>query len=340
MQETITVALPSKGTIAEPTYNFLAECGLKVRKLNPRQYTGTMRGLPEVKVLFQRVKDVLYKVADGTAQIGITGYDVVCEHPHDDLIVIHDRLGYGHCRLVVAVPEAWVDVEHMADLADVAADFRENKGRNLRVATTYTNLTRQFLHARTIHHFTLVKAEGAIEAAPTIGYADVVVDLTQTGTTLRENHLRPVTDGIIIESQACLIGNPPALQQNPALLKTLRTMLEYVDASLTGKGYTQVTVNIHGTDAESIAARVASHPETRGLLGPTIAPIYSANGSAANGQWHTVTITVRNAAVLEAVDYLRSIGATQMITTPVNYIFQQESPTYADLLRRLTGDPS
>ena len=336
MPAPVTFALPSKGAIAEPTYNFLEDCGLKVRKLNPRQYTGTMRGLPEVNVLFQRVKDVLYKVADGTAHLGITGFDVIQEHPHDDLIVIHDQLGYGHCQLVVAVPEGWIDVENMADLADVAADFREHKGRNLRIATTYTSLTRQFLHTSGIHHFTLVKAEGAIEAAPTIGYADIIVDLTQTGTTLRENHLRPLPDGTILESQASLIGNRRALRENQHSLQTLRTILEYIDASLSGKGFSQVTVNIQGKDAESIAAQVASNPTTRGLLGPTIAPIYSANGNAQNGQWHTVTITVKISAVLEAVDFLRSIGATQMITTPVNYIFQRESATYADLLRRLT----
>ncbi|PJF20407.1 MAG: ATP phosphoribosyltransferase, partial [Phototrophicales bacterium] len=104
-EERLTLALPSKGAIAEPTYNFLKDCGLKVSKPNPRQYVGALPAIDGVDVLFQRVKDVVYKVADGTAHIGVTGYDVVCEHPHDNLIVIHDQLGYGHCKLVVAVPE-------------------------------------------------------------------------------------------------------------------------------------------------------------------------------------------------------------------------------------------
>jgi ATP phosphoribosyltransferase len=331
---TIMLALPSKGAIAEPTLNFLKESGLKVEKPNERQYTGLLPALPQITVLFQRVKDVLYKVADGTAQLGITGYDVVREYPSDHVVVINEGLGYGHCRLVVAVPEAWVDVDSMADLVDVAQDFRERYQRNLRIATTYAGLTRQFMHAQGIRHFTLVKAEGAIEAAPTIGYADMVVDLTQTGTTLRENHLKMLGDGIIVESQACLIGNRRALHENPELLSTVHTMLEYMDAALQGKRYQNLTVNICGEDAETIARRVAANPSTRGLQGPTVAPIYSPRGER-NGQWYTVTITIRSNDLLQAVNYLRSIGATQITATPLRYVFMEDSATYMKLLERL-----
>ncbi len=299
--------------------------------------TGVMPGLPNVGVLFQRVKDVLYKVADGTVQLGITGYDVVSEYPSDNVVVIHNALGYGHCKLIVAVPEAWIDVDSISDLVDVALDFRERYQRNIRVATTYTSLTRRFLHAQGIHHFTLVKAEGAIEAAPTTGYADIVVDLTQTGTTLRENHLRPLNDGVIVEAQACLVGNRQALKENPEVLTTVQTILEYIDAAIHGKRYQQLAINICGTDAESIAHKVAQHPVTRGLQGPTIAPIYSANGDRnGNGQWYTVTITIRTSDLLPAVEYLRSIGGTQVIATPVRYVFMESSATYTKLLERLS----
>lgn len=336
MSDSITLALPSKGAIADPTISFLKDCGLRVDKPNPRQYVGQMPAIPSVNVLFQRVKDVVYKVSDGTAQLGISGLDVVRENPHEDLVVIHDGLGYGHCQLVVAVPEAWVDVESVADLVDIAQDFREQKQRNLRVATTYSRLTRQFLHANGIHHFSLVKAEGAIEAAPTIGNADMVVDLTQTGTTLRENHLKPLMDGVIIESQACLVGNRIALKENPLVLSTLRTLLEYIDAAIQGKRYQHITVNICGEDAESVAHKVSSNPITRGLQGPTIAPIYSVNGNrSANGCWYTVTITVRTSDLLKAVEFLRTIGGTQVIVSPVRYVFLEEAPTFAKLVQNL-----
>jgi len=325
MMDRVTLALPSKGAIADPTLNFLADCGLRVDKPNPRQYTGSIPSIPCVDVLFQRVTDVVYKVSDGTAQLGITGYDVVREHPHDDLIVIHPDLRYGYCKLLVAVPESWVDVETIADLAEVALDFREHKRRNLRVATTYSNLTRQYLHEQGIHHFTMLNAEGAIEVAPTIGYADVIVDLMQTGTTLRENHLKAISDGVIVESQACIVGNRQSLK-TPTVLEAARIMLEQIDAAIQGRSYSQVTVNMSGNSAESIAQRIVENPITRGLQGPTIAPIYGTDGG-----WHTVTIIVSNKNLLQAVEYLRGLGGTQSTVIPVRYVFLENSPTFEKL---------
>lgn len=329
----VTLALPSKGAIADPTLNFLRDCGLRIEKPNPRQYTGTMPAVPSVDVLFQRVTDVVYKVADGTADLGVTGLDVVHEHPHSDLVVIHPDLQYGQCKLLVAIPEAWVDVETMADLADVALDFREFKRTNLRIATTYPNKTRQFMHEQGIHHFTLVNAEGAIEAAPTIGYADIIVDLVQTGTTLRENHLKALPDGVIVESQACLIGNRRSLAERPEVLSATRALLEQIDGAIQGRDYSQVTVNIRGENAEQIARKVASSPITRGLQGPTIAPIYGNDG--ASGQWHTVTIIVPNKQLQPAIEHLRAIGGTQAIAVPVRYVFLEQSATFARLQANL-----
>jgi ATP phosphoribosyltransferase len=328
---TTTLALPSKGAIADPTLSFLRDCGLRVDKPNQRQYTGLLPAIPSITVLFQRVTDVLYKVADGTVPIGITGLDVVREHPHQDVLVIHDALGYGQCSLVVATPEAWVDVDNMVDLADVALDLREYQRRNLRVATKFPTLTRQFFHAQGLHHFTLVNAEGAIEAAPTLGYADIIVDLTQTGTTLRENHLKVLSDGVIMDSQACLIGNRRLLEA-PSILDSVRVLLEYIDGALIGRSYYQLTANIQGDDAETIAQKVLNNPITRGLQGPTIAPIYGV-GSA--GQWHTVTVIVSSKDLLPAVEYMRLIGGTQTTVTPVRYIFLEQSPTFTHLLDML-----
>jgi len=336
MTKPLTLALPSKGAIAEPTISFLRDCGLKVEKPNQRQYTGMIPAIPSLMVLFQRVTDVLYKVADGTAQIGITGYDVVAENPHSNLVVVHKELGFGHCSLVAAVPEAWVDVDGMVDLLDVVLDFREYKQRNIRIATKYPLLARQFLHEHGIHHFTLVKADGAIEAAPTLGYADLIIDLTQTGTTLRENHLKILSDGVIIESQACLVGNREALQQNQEHLNTLRILIEYIDAAQQGRGYFQLVANIRGESAVEIAQKVAANSITRGLQGPTISPVYGDGDSSGdeNG-WFTVTIIVANANLLPAMEHIRAIGGSQTIVSPVRYIFLEQSPIFQQLLKSL-----
>jgi ATP phosphoribosyltransferase len=328
----VTLALPSKGAIAEPTLDFLRDCGLKVEKPNPRQYTGVVKAIPGLNVLFQRVIDVLYKVGDGTAQLGITGLDVVREHAERDVIVIHDSLGYGHCELVVAVPESWIDVESFADLADVAMDFRLKRQQNLRIATKYPALTREYFHSHGLHHFTLVNSEGAIEAGPTIGYADAIVDLSQTGTTLRENHLKIIPDGIIVKSQACLIGNRRLLKSNREALRIVQSVVEFIDASVNGRGYYQITANICGNNPDTIAAQVSLNPVTHGLQGPTLARTY-VPGTA--DDWYALTIIIPSRDVLPAVEHIRSIGGTQTIITPVRYVFLERSQTFDRLLAEL-----
>ncbi|MBZ0306290.1 MAG: ATP phosphoribosyltransferase, partial [Anaerolineae bacterium] len=188
----------------------------------------------------------------------------------------------------------------------------------------------QFFYAQGLHHFTLVNAEGAIEAAPTLGYADIIVDLTQTGTTLRENHLKILSDGVIMNSQACLVGNQRILRENPAILENVRVLLEYIDGASSGRGYYQLTANMQGEDAETIAQKVLDNPMTRGLQGPTLAPIYGIGGS-----WYTVTITISAQDLLPAVEYIRSIGGTQTTITPVRYIFMEQSPTFTRLQEML-----
>lgn len=331
-----TIALPSKGAIAEPTSNFLKQSGLKIVKPNPRQYTGRIAEIDALQVLFQRVKDVAYKVADGTAQLGITGLDVVCENPHKDLIVIHDALGYGHCQLVVAVPEAWVDVDDMYDLAEVALDFREKKGRNIRVATTYPYLTRQFLQRNRIQHFRITKAEGAIEAAPMIGSADFVVDLTQTGTTLRENHLKQVDGGTILEAQACFIANRQALQNNPELLDIVQNLCELIDSGLNAKKYYQVVADIEANNVDDILSGLEDNLlkqriiATHRMLNPSLSA-----SSDSDQAIYTLTLTLEGRNIIEIVQHLRSIGARSIVMNPIKYLFHAESPTFKKLLETL-----
>src|SRR5947209_13017987 len=199
----LRIALPSKGW-EDDTLRFLSQCGLRVDRSNPRQYRARMRGLPSgaAEVVFQRASDIFDEVNAGTVDLGITGYDIVAEHRSEDdaVIVVHGELGFRRCALVVAVPEGWVDVTSVSDLAEVAVELRGN-GRELRVATKYPNLTRQFLYDRGITHFDLVEVSGAIEAAPALETADIICDITSSGVTLRENRLKMVSAGVVLESQ-------------------------------------------------------------------------------------------------------------------------------------------
>lgn len=334
----VTLGLPSKGALAESTLDFLKACDLKVSQPNPRQYLATLPAMPQIDVLFQRVTDIVYKVADGTVDIGITGLDVVYELVGQDaeIVVLHEDLRYGRCQLIVAVPETWLDVETMIDIADIALDFREHQHRNLRVATKFTNLARQFLHQHGIHHFTIVEAEGAIEAAPMLGYADIIIDLSATGTTLRENHLKPLPDGVIVDSVACLVGNLRRLKESPEVLETVRNILEIFDGALNGQNFYQLRTNIRGESPEAVAQAVASHPATRGLQGPTVAPIYAINAPEdERGQWFTATVMVPSKKLTEATNHLRKIGGEQVTVLPVKYVFMKQSASYQKLLRKL-----
>ena len=204
--------VPSKGRMEEVTLRFLDAAGLPVYRPNPRQYVGRIDGFPDVTTVFQRAADIVAKVDEGNLDIGITGYDVVCEYRYDDdnLIVLMDDLGYSKAQIVVAVPEAWLDIATITDLADLSVEFKAS-GRELRIATAYPNLARAFLYRHGVNYFALTGAHGALEAAPAMGYADLVVEITETGTTLRDNRLKLLEGGGILRSQACLIGNRRAL---------------------------------------------------------------------------------------------------------------------------------
>jgi len=211
----IRLSLPSKGRLAEDAERLLAACGLSIYKPNPRQYAAPIPALPGLTVLFQRSSDIVVSVRDGSVDLGITGMDVVGEKHGDSnkVLVLHDALGFGHCRLSLAVPEEWESVHTLADLAAHARDL----DRPLRVGTKFTRLVGSFM-ARHDIPCTLIEAEGTLEAAPTIGYADVICDLVSSGQTLRDNRLRPLEDGVIVRSQAALIANRATLQRRPEVL--------------------------------------------------------------------------------------------------------------------------
>ncbi len=333
-QERVVVALPSKGELADPTLRFLSECGLRPVKMSPRHYMAQIPALPQVSVLFQRARDIVRKVADGTADLGITGLDIVSESEEDGrkLILLHDNLGYGHCDLVLAVPEPWIDVDSLADIADIALEFRETKGRDLRVATRFPNLARRFLLENGVSCFAIVAARGAIEAAPAMGYAEIIADLSTTGTTMRANHLRPLADGLILSSQACLIANLQALRQKRPVIDVARSLLEMIDATLQGLQFSLVTASAKGESGAGIALRLLGEDivETQDQLTITC---LDEPGS------FSVSLTVRKSHLLPAAACLRGMGAANILVTPVRYRFEDRSESYSRMMARLRKRP-
>ena len=333
----IRLALPSKGVLQKDTLDFLAQCGLRIYRPNPRQYAATIPDLANVSVIFQRPGDIVVGVRQGSLDFGITGLDVVHEKAHgrigSTVLVLHEALGYGGCTLNLAVPED-NSQQTVAQLAAWAQKLGEN-GRSLRVATKFPKVTADFLSAHNIAPYKLVNVEGPLEIAPALGYADVIVDLVSSGITLRDNHLRPLQDGQLLASQACLIANRQALQARPAVLDLARHLLEYFEAHLRANGSYLVTANVRGDSPEAIADRMEDKPHIRGLQGPTISRVIAHNHLPRHEQWFAVNIVVRKKNLVSAIAELRAIGGSGVIVAPCTYIFEEEPARYRAMLDAL-----
>ncbi|KQZ79122.1 ATP phosphoribosyltransferase [Mesorhizobium sp. Root157] len=207
----ITVALPSKGRLKEQTLDVLAKAGLAVSlPSDERKYHAHVEGREDIEVAFLSASEIAGEIGQGAVDLGVTGEDLVRETLTDweQRAEIVARLGFGHADVVVAVPDVWLDVDSMADLDDVAADFRHRHGRRLRIATKYWRLTQQFFSGKHgIQVYRIVESLGATEGAPAAGSADVIVDITSTGSTLRANRLKVLADGVVLRSQACLVAS-------------------------------------------------------------------------------------------------------------------------------------
>jgi ATP phosphoribosyltransferase len=157
-------------------------------------------------VAFLSAAEIARELGEGSVHLGVTGLDLLHETvaDADAKVRLLAPLGFGRADVVVAVPEAWIDVWTMEDLDDVAAGFRARHGRRLRIATKYWNLTQRFFASHGIALYRVVGSLGATEGAPAAGAADLIVDITTTGATLAANHLKVLQDGVILRSEAHL----------------------------------------------------------------------------------------------------------------------------------------
>jgi ATP phosphoribosyltransferase len=206
---TITIALPSKGRMKEDASAIFERAGLSIVAVgNERSYRGRVEGHDDIEIAFLSASEIAREIGAGNVDFGVTGEDLIREGlaDADRKVEIAARLGFGHADVVVAVPAIWLDVDSMADLGDVAADFRSRHGRRLQIATKYWRLTQQhFSSQHGIQLYRIVESLGATEGAPAAGQADIIVDITSTGSTLKANHLKILSDGVILKSQACLV---------------------------------------------------------------------------------------------------------------------------------------
>lgn len=213
MSDKLILGVPSKGRLMEQTQEAFAAAGLTLRKTgNERGYRGEIAEFPDVDVAFISASEIAWHLKTGRVHLGVTGEDLINEQMSDAAtrVTFLKKLDFGHADVVVAVPDCWIDVRTMADLAEIALPFRRAHGRWYRVATKYLNLTRRFFAAKGLADYRIVESLGATEGTPAAGTAELIVDITTTGTTLAANGLRILDDGLILRSEANLIASNAA----------------------------------------------------------------------------------------------------------------------------------
>jgi len=204
----IKIALPSKGRLKEESLKFFQSKNLRViNTFGERNYFFNVKNNNQIEGIYLHAKEIIERINDGTLDMGISGLDLLKEFPeiYSKNVKIVQHLNFGFADLVVAVPKDWLDVQNMADLEEVSFEFKEKYGRRMRVATKYPNLTEAFFLSKGVSQFRIMPSLGATESYPFTGSAELITDITSTGSTLKANNLRVITDGSILKSSACLL---------------------------------------------------------------------------------------------------------------------------------------
>jgi ATP phosphoribosyltransferase len=318
----LVVAIPSKGRLQENAAAFFARAGLAVTQgRGARDYRGGFAGLDGVEVAFVSASEITQQLAAGAAHLGVTGEDLVRETvpAADEKLVLLAPLGFGHAHVVVAVPQAWIDVRTMADLEDVASAFRASRGGRMRVATKYVNLTRRFFAERGVGDYRIVESLGATEGAPAAGQAELIVDITTSGATLRANELKPLDDGIILRSEANLVASLVA-DWSDSQRASARTILARIAAEEEARTSRQVRF-APARARESVLAETAS-------LFEASAPF----GLAAEGP---LVLLCPAAKAAHLAERLLAEGCDCVTVSALDYVFRASNELYARLEARL-----
>jgi ATP phosphoribosyltransferase len=304
------LAVPSKGRLQENATSFFARAGLPlVQGRGARDYRGTIAGMEDVEVLYLSASEIARELSQGEAHLGITGEDLLRESiPEAEArIALLTPLGFGHANVVVAVPQAWIDVRSMADLEDVASTYRLRHGRKMRVATKYLNLTRAFFARHGIADYRLVESLGATEGAPASGAADLIVDITTTGATLAANALKVLDDGVMLRSEANLVAGVGAAW-GPRARRAARSMLMRIAAEETARTTREVRA-VLPADASRL---LPDMPVEWGV---------SLLGDGAAGE--RGAFVCPKAAIFPLSEWLVARGATRVAISQPDYVFSE-----------------
>jgi ATP phosphoribosyltransferase len=233
---------------------------------------------------------------------------------------------------VVAVPESWVDVTHVIDFVDLTSAFKES-GRTFRVSTKYPVLTQAHFRRWGIYHYQIIDSEGALELHPSLGIADVIVDLTSSGTTLKDNRLKEIEQGTVLDSAACLIGHAPGLSALAAEGESgpLALLLDAMDGVRASEG--MLHMEVVGNPAEpgrETAAAVARYLREKGAQHIARGEVWDDGGAVG---WR-VTALIAAGRLTSCQRELFRLGANRVVGLPARFVFGRDAHSTFDSLRR------
>jgi ATP phosphoribosyltransferase len=323
MSAPLILAVPSKGRLQQNAEAFFARSGLElVKPRGVRDYRGTIAGFDGIEVAYLSAAEITAQIAQGGTHLGITGEDLVREMiPQSQRrVVLITGLGFGFANVVVAVPQAWIDVRSMADLDDVATAFRLRHERKMRLATKYANLTRAFFAEHGLVDYRIVESSGATEAAPAAGTAELIVDITTTGATLAANGLKVIDDGVILRSQANLVA-ARAAAWNDSQRETARLLLDRIAAQTRAASFREVRTRFAGLNDALLSAA----QEKFGVASPF-------GGPTSSGM---LTLHCPPEHVHALASLLREHGAETVSVGALDYVYTRDNPLYAKLATEL-----
>ena len=318
----LILAVPSKGRLQENAAAFFARAGLVFSQTRGAlDYRGTLKGVPDVEVAFVSASEIVNQLATGAAHLGITGEDLIREQiaDADDAVEILTPLGFGNANVIVAVPQAWIDVRNMADLDEVAADLRARHGRKMRVATKYVNLTRRFFAEKGVADYLIVESLGATEGAPGAGSAELVVDITTTGATLSANALKILDDGLILRSEANLVASARAPWSARAR-RAATAVLTRIAAEEEARTSREVRANLDASRVSALSGLVRE---------------FDANLPYGEPLGREIVLHCRSGVVFDIVAGLQGLGAQDITVRAFDYLFRPTNALTERLLRRL-----
>jgi ATP phosphoribosyltransferase len=312
----LTIGLPSKGRLKEQTEAWLADCGFALSADGgERGYRARLAGLPEVQAQLASAADIAAALDAGELHLGVTGEDLLRERGEglDERVQLLRALGFGRADLVVAAPQSWIDVETMADVEEVAAAYVARTGGRMRVATKYLVQTRVFFARAGVADYRIVESGGATEGAPAAGSAELIVDITTTGATLKANGLKVLADGLILESQAQLAAGLRA-EWSDGHLRSLRRLMRGVEAR-----------------ARALGLAVLAWPPALDATAVAVTEAFVAQGATRRADG----LLARAGDVLAIAEALAAAGVGPVSVTRPEFAFEPRSDAVEGLAVRL-----